>query len=119
MATLREVHDGLLILRRELDTALASDRRCAKMVATAPRDRRPQEVDTGGYLVVLGRLGRGISVEIWVDHYPGLGAPRAWCGVSSSSPQRISQFLGRPPLAKLRQRLIRRSDRDVTKKQPY
>jgi len=89
------------------------------MLPVAPGDRLLRQGETGGYWTTVGRLGRGISVEIWLDHFSGLSSPRAWCGISSSSPKRLSQLLPLSPLADLRKRLLTRSNRDVSKEGTY
>lgn len=117
--TLAEVRRMLLILARQLSTALAADRRCSGLLPVPSRYRRPQNAETKGYWLQVGRLGRGMRVELWLDHYSGLSYPRAWCGVSSTSSQQFSRLLAHPPLAGLRKRLLKRSGHDVTSSPPY
>src|SRR5712692_2686846 len=93
MTTLREVGATLRSLKKELDSTLASDPRCAAMLPSAPRRQALHDAYTRGYYVELGRLGRLIHVELWLDHYSGLASPRAWCGVSCRFPKQLTQLL--------------------------
>src|SRR5262245_47204479 len=58
MATLVEVRNVILALKKQLSIAVAPDPRCAVLRAAAPRYRRPQNANTGGYWAEVGRLGR-------------------------------------------------------------
>ena len=119
MATLATVRSALVTLTKQLSLALRKDPRCAGMLPPPPRDVRPQDADTKGYWIAVGRLGLGMRVELWLDHYSGLPSPRVWCGISSRSPQRLSQLLAVAPLDGFRKRLVERSTSDVTKSPPY
>lgn len=119
MASLAVVRGMLVSLAKQLSAALATESRCAGVLPALPRYRRPQNADTGGYWIGVGRLGRTISMELWLDHYSGLSSPRAWFGLSSRSSQRLTRLLSLPPLVGRRKGLVRRSTRDVTRKPPY
>jgi hypothetical protein len=119
MATLVQVRGALIAIRKRLKTALASDLRCKAMRGPTPQYRTPQNAETQGLWVEVGRLGRGLSVELWVDHYCGSSSPKAWFGLSSRSPKRITKLLQSPPMTRLRKKLIARTDRDVTVNPPF
>jgi len=119
MATLAEIKRMLLSLAVQLRTSLDLDPRCSGLLPAPRQYRRAQDDYTNGYWLAIGSLGRGIFVELWLDHYAGLSSPRFWCGVRSTSYQRLSRLLTYPPLAVLRKKLLKRSGRDVTRRPPY
>jgi hypothetical protein len=84
----------------------------------APRDRRAQVVNSNGYAISIGRLGRAISVEIWLDHCAGLPTPRLWVGFSSPSRKAIDQVSRLSVLAAMAKRSLRISSSQVTT-EPY
>lgn len=118
MANLPEIRRELLALAKQLTEALASDSRCRSTAALVLRTGRAQYTDTEGYAIEIGRLGRRIFVELWLDHFAGLPSPRAWFGFSSRVPRELLRLLARPDLSPLRERLIHRAGRDVTAKSP-
>src|SRR5262245_36867932 len=119
MASLRIVRSTLSALAKQLRLELSTDPRCAGLLPPLTRYRNPQDDSTKGYWIQIGRLGRSVSMELWLDHFSGLPIPRVWFGVSSRSAEILSRLLGGLPLIDRGKALIKRTTRDVTTTPPY
>jgi hypothetical protein len=117
MAQSSEIKLMLYDLSKDLTKRIATDKRCSQLLP--PAYSRAQNANTGGYWLQLGRLGRGLSVEFWLDHYSGLSSPRAWFGVSSTSLPQLSRLLKTTPITNLKKQPLLRYTRDISKRPPY
>jgi hypothetical protein len=118
MADLKTIKSVTKTLASELRRALASDQRTASLLPVPRGNRRINDDGTCGYWVQLGRLDRSISVELWLDHYPGLATPRVWIGFRSASLQTLSRISQLAEQAGFRKPRIIKTSSDVSSR-PY
>jgi hypothetical protein len=83
------------------------------------RYRSPQDDRTEGYWLAIGGLGKGVRLELWIDHYSGYPSPKIWCGLSSQSPLGVQRIVKQITLNGLHKLPLKRSGRDTTKRPPY
>ena len=95
----------------KLRAALTRDQRTRNL--NQPRASTPEDSDTGGHCVTIAHLDKGLDVELWLDLYAGLTAPRAWIGFASRSRQKIDGLSRLALDVGLGDSLLRRTKRDV------
>jgi len=110
-ASIPKVLRGLSAEIREL---IAHDARTVSLLPPLAANRRPGSTNTEGYWTQLGRLGRRISVELWIDRFSGLPSPRTWFGFASLSLSDLSTLLALAPLVRISRRLATRTLSDIT-----
>lgn len=118
MADLKTVKPATRTLASELSRALASDERTARLLPALGANRGIKDGETYGYWVQHGRLDRSISVELWLDHYPGLPTPRVWIEFRSASLEKLSRIARLAEQAGFRKPRIIKTSSDVSSR-PY
>jgi hypothetical protein len=118
MVDLKTVKSATRTLASELSRALASDERTARLLPALRANRGIKDGETYGFWVQHGRLDRSISVELWLDHYPGLATPRVWIGFRSASLENLSRIARLAERAGFRKPRIIKTSSDVSSR-PY
>ena len=118
LVTKTSIPNVLRGLTGEVRELIREDPRTVSMLAPRRDFRRPASTNTRGYCIELGRLGRRISVQLWIDRYSGLPSPRAWFGLASRSPSELSALLAEVPLARIKRELSTMTPSDVSSTGP-
>jgi uncharacterized protein DUF3883 len=117
MSQLDAIRKEVIAMSKQLRKALHADARCVAI--SEPLRNGVRKGWTEGHYVELGRLGRRIRVDLWIDHYAHTPTPRAWFGVASYATDLVKRISKAPALKSLSKKIVRRTSRDVAEYGKY